>query len=126
MGHRQGIGREIGEQQQGVPLSAGRILPVAAIADALGIIPIQQLEIAVANDRVSLAQGDELAIAVKRGVGTGQLLGGIYLDVVGIEGNPGRGGAETSVGAGVPLHRGTGVVAADGIEPPTQLGRIQP
>ncbi len=126
MGHRQGVRREIGEQQQGVPLSASRILPVAAIADALGIIPIQQFEIAVANDRVSLAQGDELAIAVKRGVGTAQLLDGIYLDVIGVEDNPGRGRTESGVGAAVPLHRGTGVVAANGIEPPTQLGRSQP
>ncbi len=99
---------------------------MAAIADALGIIPIQQLEIAVANDRVGLAQGDELAIAVKRRVGAGQLLGGINLDVIGVEGNPGRGRTESGAGAGVPLHRGTGVVAADGIEPPTQLDRIQP
>ncbi len=126
MGHRQGIGREIGEQQQGVPISACRILPVAAIADALGVVPIQQLEIAVANDRVSLAQGDELAIAVKRRVGAGQLFVSIYLDVVCIEGNPGRGRTESGVGAAVPLHRGTGAVAADGIEPPIQLGRIQP
>ncbi len=99
---------------------------MAAIADTIWVTPIQQIEIAVANDRVSLAQGDELAIAVKRRVGTGQLLGGIYLDVIGVEGNPGRGRTESGVGAGVPLHRGTGVVAADGIEPPTQLGRIQP
>ncbi len=99
---------------------------MAAIADTLGIIPIQQFEIAVTNDRVSLAQGDKLAIAVKRRVGAGLLLVSIYLDVVGVEGNPGRGRTESGVGAGVPLHRGTGVVAANGIEPPTQLGRIQP
>ncbi len=99
---------------------------MAAIADALGAVPIQQLEIAVADDRVGLAQGDKLAIAVKRRVRAGQLLGGINLDVIGVEGNPGCGGGETGVGAGVPLHRGTGIVAADGIEPPTQLGRIQP
>ncbi len=99
---------------------------MAAIADALGVVPIQQLEIAVTNDRVSLAQGDKLAIAVKRRVGTGQLLVSIYLDVVCIESDPGCGRAETGVGVCVPLHRGAGVVAADGIEPPTQLGRIQP
>ncbi len=98
--HDQGALGEVGEQQQGVPLCACRILPAAAIADAIRVVPIQQLEVAVANDRVGLAQGDELAIAVKRRVGAGQLLGGIYLDVIGVEGNPGRGRAESGVGAG--------------------------
>ncbi len=109
-----------------MPPYARRTLPAAAIADALRVIPIQQLEVAVTNDGVRLAQGDELAIAVKRRIGAGQLLGGVDLDVIGVEGNPGGGCAEARAGAGIPLHRGAGVVAADGIEAPTQLGRVQP
>ncbi len=92
MGHGQGARGEIGEQQQGVGLAGGRIPPPTAVADALWIITIEQLEVAVANDGVGLAQCNQLAIVVKQGVGAGLLLGGVDVHVVVVERNPGGGG----------------------------------
>ncbi|MNF89361.1 hypothetical protein D3C84_718840 [compost metagenome] len=79
----------------------------------------------MANDGVGLAQCNQLAIAVKQGVGAGQLLGGVDLHIVVIERYPGLCRAESSPGARVPLHRRAGVVAADGIEAAGELGGVQ-
>ena len=66
------------------------------------------------HGRRDLAQRDQAAVVVEDRVLVGERRGDVDLRIVGIDLQPGRGGAEAGVGRGVPLHRGARVVAAVG------------
>ena len=73
----------------------------------------ERFEGTVGNDRMFMAQADELLIVVEDGVGVREGGPGVDLCVVGVDHDPGGAGGEAGICRIVPLHGGAGVVAAD-------------
>ena len=94
----------------------------AAVGQQVGVVLIEELDLAGLDHRVLLAQGHQLLVVAVDGVGVAHLGGGVDGLVVVHHADPGFAGGKARVGRSVPLHGGAAVVPAALLDDLQRLG----